>query len=432
MNRLYAGQRYGRDVWLLCTASALGSGAYLGINQLLNALYVLRLGYDATTVGTLSAVGAMSFAASSFLGGLLGTRLGARRMMFLGVAVNTMGMAILPLAGSVPAGLRIPWLVLSQLVASAGWSMQVVSVIATMAAYTEPANRRSAYALREASSGLGMLLGAFLGGVLPGVIARLIGVDTDLPAPYAYALWVSVLVGLMNLVPIWLLTSAEAPVPAKGMRSTFRIERAIILLVACGFATNAAHAACKTFSSVYMDVVHRLPTTAIGAVTSVGMLAAIVAALSSARLARRRSSGQMMALAAAGIAASLMLMALVPHWIGAAAGVVGVFGILGIWRPAFQALQMEAALRPEWRSLISGASSMGMSLGFGSMSYGGGHIVTAGGYPPVFLAGALMALASVALSVPLARHMARRAGQAPGADESPAAMAACEPALRTR
>ena len=85
MIRLNAEHRYSRDVWLLCAASALGSGAFLGVSQLLNPLLVLRLGYDATTVGTLSALGAMSFATSSILGGLLGTRLGARRIMILGV-----------------------------------------------------------------------------------------------------------------------------------------------------------------------------------------------------------------------------------------------------------------------------------------------------------------------------------------------------------
>jgi len=95
------------------------------------------------------------------------------------------------------------------------------------------------------------------------------------------------------------------------------------------------------------------------------------------------------------------------------AGIVGVYGILGIWRPAYQALQMDVA-RPEWRSLISGASAMGMSLGFGSMSLGGGYIVTAAGYTSVFGAGAAAALVSALLAALLTWANARSAREPDG------------------
>jgi hypothetical protein len=49
---------------------------------------------------------------------------------------------------------------------------------------------------------------------------------------------------------------------------------------------------------------------------------------------------------------------------------------------------------------------MGMSLGFGSMSFGGGRIVALAGYRWLFLAGAAIALLGVPIYRALRRHAA--------------------------
>jgi len=404
MFRLSTEYRYNRNVWLLCSASALGSGAFLGVRQLLNALYALRLGFGPEWVGTLFATGALAFSLSSLCGGALGTRLGPRRTMLLGVGINIVGMALLPLTQAMPEAWRFPWLIASQIVSSGGWALYVVNTPATMAAFTTVSNRRGAFALREACSGAGVLLGSFVGGLLPGFIAHLSGTSTDLAGPYGHALWASVIVGSLTLVPVFLLAPPAVITRAQAKRTPFRVGWALVLLVACAFANNASHAACKAYASVYMDVVHRLPTSLIGTITSVGMLTSIVAALSSSWFARRLNSRQVMRLGALGIAGSLLVMALVPHWLGTAVGLIGVYGLLGMWRPAYSATQMDMA-PPAWRSLVSGTCSMGMSLGFGSLSYGGGYLVTHMGYPWVFAAGAVMALLSSLMAVLLGRSM---------------------------
>ncbi len=420
---------YGREVWLLCIASALGSGSYLGMHQLLSALYVLRLGYGPETVGSLSATGAIAFSASCLIGGYLGTRLGTRRTLGVGVVIFALGMAMPPLAVVIPAAVQLGWLLVAQVVISLGWSMQVVSVIAAMAAVTDVRSRRSAYALREVFASVGMLLGALIGGLLPGAIAGLQGGTTDLPGPYALALWATVAGGTATLAPILLMgrvgrggvppTAVPAAVEPAAVEPTgagtdtprprFRVGPALLLLAACGFATNAGHAACKTFAAVYMDTIFGLPTAVIGSVTSAGMGATALAALASGRLGRGRSSGHLMLAGALGMAAALVVMGMLRAPAGAMLGVIGVYGVLGLWRPAYQALQMEIA-RPEERSVVSGLSSMGMSLGFGSMGIVGGYLATGAGYPVVFFAGAGAALLSAALASILARK-ADRAGE---------------------
>jgi len=103
------------------------------------------------------------------------------------------------------------------------------------------------------------------------------------------------------------------------------------------------------------------------------------------------------------MALSMLLMVVTQHWVIVALGVVGALGLQGLWKPVFQSLQMEIA-RPEWRAMVSGITAMGMSLGFGTMSYGGGRIVASAGYQQVFLVGVFLAAASAIVSLALRRY----------------------------
>jgi predicted MFS family arabinose efflux permease len=402
--------RYPRDVWLLCAATSLGASAFLGLRQLLNALYLLRLGLGVDSVGAMSAVGAISFSLSSLPGGALGTRKGPRRVMLLGALVNMVGMALLPLTEMLPDSLRFSWVLLSQTMSSSGWAFFSVNAVAVMAGLTTPTNRRGAYALSEAFYGLGSFLGTLLGGLLPGVFAALLSTTTEFALPYRYALWGAMVPVMLGLLPLILLIRHEelAPVGTCAGRGVdrFRIGLPLVLLVLVALFNNGAYAACRVFSSAYLDTIHRLPTSLIGTITSVAMLLAAVIALSSQRISRGHSSGWAMALASLGVGASLLLMAVVPHWMGGALGVLGVYSILSLWRPSFQALQMEIA-DPAWRSLVSGATAMSMSLGFGSVSYSGGLVVERLGYRGEFLLGAGLAVISAFIAITLQRRLRR-------------------------
>jgi len=190
-----------------------------------------------------------------------------------------------------------------------------------------------------------------------------------------------------------------APIPrvtrARGAPTRFPPLLPLAILAAAGFLNNGAVASCKAFYSAYMDKVFGLPASVIGIFSSLGQLLAVFAALSSPRLARKQG-GQAMLIASLGLGGSLLLAALVPHWVAAGLGTIGTLALSAMWVPTYQALQMEMA-DPEWRSLVAGAGSMAMSFGFGAISFGGGYIVAALGYRRLFLLGAGLASLSAAL-----------------------------------
>jgi len=387
---------YGRDVWLLGSGAALLAGAHLGMQQLLKVLYVLRLGYGPEFVGTLFASGSLSFMLTSVPAGALGGRFGPTRVIVAGAVVNVIGMALFPFTEAAPAALRPAWPLLAQIVASCGWSLVVVNQVPTLVALTTEATRRGAFALREALSGAGMFLCTLVGGLLPGAFAALTGSSTEEAAPYRLGLWVVVGVGLAAIVPLARVPRVAACRPTRTERQALPPLGPLAMLVVCGLLNNGATASCKAFASAYMDREFGLPASLIGTASSIGMLLAVLAALSGPRLARRRGSTFALVVASSLLALSLAQMALVGHWLAAAVGTAAVLALSSLWVPAYQLQQMEM-VDPQWRSLMAGAGSMGMSLGFGLVSYSGGHVAAVWGYQRLFLIGATMALASVVL-----------------------------------
>jgi MFS family permease len=399
--------RYGRDVWLLGLAAALFTGGFLGMMQLLKVMYVLRLGFGPEFVGALFACGSLSFTFSSLPGAALGERFGPRRMLFIGGIVNVVGLAILPLTEFVPEGLRALWPLLVQVISSSGWSMLMVNMVTSLVAVTTPENRRGAYAMREALSGLGMFVGTLIGGMLPALFAGLLGLSTDQPAPYRYGLWVAVLVSLCGLLPLLWVRAVPHASRSRRARYSWKPLLPVLPLLACAFLHQGAVASCKAFTYAYMDREFLLPTAVVGSIASVGMFVAIPAALSSTGLARKQGSGFAMMIASWGLAGGLLVMGLIPHWVAAGVGTMAQFVLAALFVPAYQVMQMELA-DPEWRWLVAGAGNMCMSLGFGTISLTGGYIVAAAGYRQLFLLGALCALGAGTLMWHTLRRRAAR------------------------
>lgn len=395
--------QFGRDVWLLGSGTAVLAGAHLGMMQLLKVLYILRLGYGPEFVGTLFATGALSFMLASMPAGALSGRFGPTRVIVAGAVVNVAGMALLPFTEAVPLGLRTFWPLLVQIVSSSGWAMIMVNQVPALAAFTAADERRAAYAVREALAGLGMFLCTLVGGLLPGLFAGLTGTTTVEPTPYRLGLWVVVGLGVVGIAPLLWVRRVEAYRPSRAEQRALPPLLPLAALVFAGFLNNGATASCKAFASAYMDRAFGLPASLIGTFSSVGMLLAVVAALSGPRLARGRGSTYAMVLASALLAASLAQMALVGHPLAAGVGTAVMLALSALWVPAYQAQQMEM-VAPQWRSLVSAAGAVGMSLGFGTVSYTGGHIVIGMGYRPLFAIGAAMALGSASLVALMGRR----------------------------
>ena len=399
---------------MLIAASAIGALGFLGSHSLLRVLYILRLGHGPEYLGIFSAAGAWAYSAMSVPSGALGSRFGGRPMMRVGFVIVGLGMILLTMSEVVPAGLRLVWPILSQVVTIAGWSLFNINVVPALMTVTTARNRNNTYALHSALRGLGAFLGTLLGGWLPGMVAPLLGDGLDAPGPYRVSLLASAVAVLVALLPLYLVQVRHvAPVSRTKVRGRFPFALVIPVAIYIGL-NHAGWATCRAFCSAYMDQDLGLTPSAIGQLTGVGQLIGIGIPLLMPRLVRRRSSGWVVVVATLGIAGSLLPIGLIPNSAGAGVGRIGVLAFSAIRMPALQVFQMEL-VDEAWRSLSYGVGSMAMSFGFGSMSLAGGYTIAALGYRTIFFIGAgLCTLAALWLALFLGR---RRQGETPNATE---------------
>lgn len=388
--------KLGRDFWLLSLTIALIGIGFQGMAQLLKVLYVLRLGFGAEFVGIIFATGAACFALASVPAGALGARFGARKVMIAGALVNVFSMLVLASSDLLPPGTRAVGPLLFEVLGPMGWSVLVVNQVAALTAVTTARNRKHAYGLKEGIYGIGVFSGSLVAGFLPGLFAGLIGQTTADPAPYRYAMIIASLVSLSGLVPLLMLSPLRATERPRLGRATLPPLRPLLVIAVCAFLNNAAVASARAFSPAYMDRVFGLPTALIGTIMSMGTFAAILAAFSSARVARQRGSIFAMLVASLVMSAGLLCMAVFPGWGIVAVGLVCTIGFASMWMPAYQVVQMEL-VGPEWRAVVAGIGSMAGSVGFGTMSLAGGFIVVQKGYHWLYAIAAALVLLSAAL-----------------------------------
>ena len=80
-------RQFNRDVWLNLVAWALLAFAYFGVQAVIFNLYLLRLGYGPEFIGLVIGVGQLAGALCSLPAGMIGTRLGPRRALLLGLSI---------------------------------------------------------------------------------------------------------------------------------------------------------------------------------------------------------------------------------------------------------------------------------------------------------------------------------------------------------
>lgn len=400
--------RFGRDAKLLIAVAGISALSFFGIQNLLKVLYILRLGHGPEYVGAFGASSALAYMAMGVPSGLLGRRFGTRNVMLVGGLGCTLGMALLPVTEFVPPSLQHAWPFLSQVTLTLSWSMLNVSMVPALMAITTSDARDAAYAVTGAVRSFGMFIGTLFGGLLPGLFAQLLGHSLDGPAPYRYALFVGSGLSALSLLPLGMIGPAQ-PRTADGPRAKRGPFPLLPIGLMVGYVClrHAGWATSQAFGNAYMDTELQLSTSSIGLIIGAGQLLAMLASLTTPRLATRRGNGWILVMTTMGLALSLVLMGLFAHWTAAGLGSVGILILGAVWMPALQVFQMDL-VEEDWRSLAYGAISMAMGFGFATTSFGGGYVIAAAGYRVLFLVGAALCAAAGAAMWAIARRETRQ------------------------
>jgi MFS family permease len=389
---------FSRDVRLYLFTAALVGFSFFGIMNVLLNLYLLRLGYGPAFIGLVNGGPALAFAASALPAGLVGAHWGYRRSLILGVSLISAGVVLLPLAEYLPAAWQAAGIMLTRLLNGLGFALYIVNINPYLMGATAPPERNHVFSIQGALFPLAGFAGNLVAGIMPEYFARGLGVSLDQPAPYRYPL---ILAGLLLVPAIFALFTTQKvngsqPTPAGKPKP----EAGPYLLMAClaltGLLRVTGEGAARTFFNVYLDADLGISTARIGVLIALSQIVAGPAALATPMLIIRAGKIPIIVSGSLGMAGGLLLMGLLPHWLGVSLGFIGVIGLLSITGAVTNVMQMEI-VSPAWRGATSGLSSMAGGLGFASMALGGGYIVPVLGYRGLFLISAGLVTASALL-----------------------------------
>jgi len=368
-----------------------------GIYPVLFNLYLLRLGYGPEFVGTVNSVGLLGYALFALPAGALSARWGVRRAMIAGLSVFTISYTLIPLVAFVPPALQDATMLVLRLIASVGMALNFVSSLPFLMNATRPDERDHVYSVRTAMWPLAGFLGSLIGGVLPGVVAPILGLTLDDAAPYRYPLLLASILCIPAVLAIMATREREevheeasqAPMAAN---SSPMMVIAVMMLIA--LLRPAAVGAARTFFNVYLDDGLGMPTAQIGTLYAAIQLITTPVVLVMPLLVSRWGHFRTVVGSSLGVIASTLLLALIPHWGAAMLGRLGISALSSIEMAAITIYQMEI-VPPRWRATMVGATNTAFGLSWAAVSFGGGYLITVSGYTAVFLAAAAMTLVGI-------------------------------------
>ena len=389
---------FSRDGRLYLLASALlGLTYWGGIASVLANLYLLRLGYGPEFIGLFNACGGFGYASFALPAGAVGRRWGSRRAMIAGLWVSVAGGLLLPMAEAAPEGLRSALLLVGHITLTAGFSLFAVNGSPFLVVATTPEERNHAFSVSAALGPFSAFVGSLSAGVLPGLFAPALGITLAHPAPYRYPLFIAAAL----LIPACMAILATRPASEEPMAQlrggTGRAPRALIALLALAVALRTpAEGSARTFFNVYLDAGLGAPTPLIGALTATGQLLSGPVALAAPLLMARYGVSRTYLLGSAGAVLGLMPLALIPHWAGAGVGFVGTMAAISLAFPSVNVYAM-ALVAPAWRSTMSGALALATGTSFMLVALSGGYLISAFGFPSLYLTAASLAAVGTAL-----------------------------------
>ena len=378
-----------------------------GVYNVLLNLFLLRMDYGTEFIGLVNAAGLLTFAFSSLIAGVGGSRISNTALMKAGAIASLFGALLLPQVIWVPAGWRETWLVAHVTIMFGGFSFFFVNGAAYLINVVDTARKHHAFALKTAHWAMAAFFGSLVGGILPGHIAGLQGSTLADPEPYRLTLSLtSAVLALAVLIVLRIRplpkgkpqAAAEAGTDADGanMGWTTALFMLIVVMTLIRLFQVAGSATALVYFNVYMDRELAISTAMIGGIAALGRLTGVPTALITPRLVRRW--GNINVVIWSSLAASLFLipLALVEHWLPAAIGFIGSVSLMSVRYTAFIVYILDLVPKGK-QALMAGAGEMAAGLSFAMMAMGGGLMLSVFTFRDLFLLGSLFSFFGTAL-----------------------------------
>jgi MFS family permease len=402
-------RRFNRDIRLYLLYWSMISFAYFGVVGVLMNLYLLRLGYGPEFIGLVLGSGQLAWAVFSLPAGFIGSRIGAKQSMTVGMLVIAAATALMLAAEALPPDLRAAGLVVAWMVSWTGASLSAVNGAPYLMSITDAHTRGYAFSAQQTVMAAAGFAGSLAAGVLPGFFAGLMGLTLDHPAPYRAALLLAPLAYLTGAILFSRAKSGAAVLQQETSPTARRAPIFLFLFLGLIIALQSfSEGTVRAFYNVYLDTTLNLPTNQIGGIMGTAQLLLVFISLIIPAVLSRWGTRGSISGATLGLSVFILMLAWVPTRYGAAISYLGLSAMLMMIVTA-RGIYSQEAVVPRWRTTISAVSTGSLALGWASAAWLGGFLVNAVGFQGLFLLGSLFALLSVSLLSVLFRRDAAQA-----------------------
>ena len=180
-----------RNVRLMMINAALFGFSLWGIFGVLVSLYVLRLGYGPGTAGQVFTAGAATWAVFSMPAGALGRRWGVRRVMIAGMGIIAASIVLLPVGVFGSEALQLGWILATMMLYGVGVAMFVTNCTPFLTRSTGDEERAHAFSVWAGIMLVAGFAGGLVGGALPELFSRMLGLPLDHPTTFRYPLLIA-------------------------------------------------------------------------------------------------------------------------------------------------------------------------------------------------------------------------------------------------
>lgn len=360
--------------------------------QLFFNFYILSLGYNKDFLGL---VNAAPWLASLLFGipmGMLSDRIGRRKSMLAGLAVNVTGLAAQALVHQ-PAAL-----VLTAFTGGSGYALWMTCSMPFMMSVSTDENRALLFSLNAGLVTLAGAGGSLVAGQLPALFARWLGVLPGSAAAYRGVLLFSVALSFASLLPVFLIREVPRGIESRPRREGMLriLTRPVIwkLMLPYGLIGIGAGLLIP-YLNIFLSEKFHLPDPVLGYLYSLSALVTGLSIVIGPRLARRLKS-KIRTTVISQSASLLFLMILGSTWLPWLAGISFVLRVafMNLASPLYNAFSMEQ-VDPQEQGAASGLFITTNTLGGTLGPFVSGLIQQRYGFSPLFMLTGILYGASI-------------------------------------
>ncbi|HEX7619685.1 MAG TPA: MFS transporter [Anaerolineales bacterium] len=365
----------------LYLASAILTGAALGVYQLLFNFYVLSLNMDANIAGQLASVNSTTALVLAVPMGYLADILGRKKSLIIsGVTVSLAiaGMVIWPMKGILfaMAGLL-----------GAAQSLSAVTMMPFLLENSGEQERTYLFSLGSGAQMTASFVGNSIGGNLPTWIATRQGISPTSSAAYAGALAIVAALSTFGLVPYFFMKIRHLEKSERALFAPFAYaaKKPAMLgkLILPILVTSIGAGLLMPFMNIFFRVAYHKPDPVIGNLLAWGALAMGVGLLIAPILADRLGKIQVVVISQGLSIPFLALLGFAPwFWLSGAAYYIRI-ALMNMSSPVYQTFVMEHT-EPEARATVASLVNMANNFGRAFSPSVSGWMQVNYGFGPVY------------------------------------------------